>query len=641
MKLKPLFLDFETFWSPTHSLSKMSPIEYATHPDTEIISLAARSVNKPAQVVFGEGNIQRLCANTDWSDKWVIAHNMEGFDAMLLAWRLGARPAMWGCTLAMARPIHAKTTGLSLAKLVEHYGIGVKNNAALINTKGRHLCDFTPEEIEAMREYNADDTNQCRDLFLKLLPQTSTDELCIIDRTIRMLVEPQFVLDKSLLVHTLAAERVRKKRSLLALATDLGHPTKDEADAIEFLRSELASAPKFAAQLTARGVEVPMKESPTSPGKMIPALSKSDEGFLALQEHEDELVAAMARARLDVKSTLLETRIESFLTAGEAVGGKLPIPTKYYGADTTGRRSGWAYNPLNLPRINPDKPKPSDALRMSLCAPEGYKIVVADLSGIELRVNMFLWQVPYAMALFRADPEKADLYKALASEVMGVPIEGMPKMVRQAGKAMHLGCGFGLGSQDKYIAVAKTMAQIVVTPEEAAEHIAGYRRKHPEIVQGWKTCHSALDAIAVGAEQPIDPWEMCWTCAEGIRTPRGMIRYPNLRKERNEEGKAEWFYGEGRHKARIYAGKVDENIVQHLARTALVGYDLEFSRTKVGRNLPLALEVYDELVYIVPEDEAEEALDTLQGIMRSPLPWWPELVTWSEGGIADRYGEAK
>jgi len=51
--------------------------------------------------------------------------------------------------------------------------------------------------------------------------------------------------------------------------------------------------------------------------------------------------------------------------------------------------------------------------------------------------------------------------------------------------------------------------------------------------------------------------------------------------------------------------------------------------------------VHDELVYVVPEDEAELMLDIVQEVMRTPPTWWPELVTWSEGDIADTYGDAK
>lgn len=83
------------------------------------------------------------------------------------------------------------------------------------------------------------------------------------------------------------------------------------------------------------------------------------------------------------------------------------------------------------------------------------------------------------------------------------------------------------------------------------------------------------------------------------------------------------------------------NCVQHLARHVVADYALEFKKTRWGRHTPLALTVHDELVYVVDDDEAEEALAALQQIMRTPVPWWPELVTWSEGDIADTYGDAK
>ena len=37
--MKICTVDLETYWSVTHSLSKMSPIAYCMHPDTEIISV--------------------------------------------------------------------------------------------------------------------------------------------------------------------------------------------------------------------------------------------------------------------------------------------------------------------------------------------------------------------------------------------------------------------------------------------------------------------------------------------------------------------------------------------------------------------------------------------------------------------------
>ena len=58
--------DFETFWSQTHSLTKMSPIEYVLHPDTDLISMAIKYDNDPTQVFFGEAAIQAHLDAQDW-----------------------------------------------------------------------------------------------------------------------------------------------------------------------------------------------------------------------------------------------------------------------------------------------------------------------------------------------------------------------------------------------------------------------------------------------------------------------------------------------------------------------------------------------------------------------------------------------
>lgn len=83
---------------------------------------------------------------------------------------------------------------------------------------------------------------------------------------------------------------------------------------------------------------------------------------------------------------------------------------------------------------------------------------------------------------------------------------------------------------------------------------------------------------------------------------------------------------------------VVHNCVQALARDVIAGNALDFFKLT---KLRPALMVHDELVYVVPESDAEAALSELQKIMRTPPNWWPELVTWSEGDVADTYGAAK
>lgn len=941
-------IDFETFWSTDYSVSKMSPLEYVLGDRYETISCSIKRNDEPTEVFFGD-EVEDALSRIDWPQVAACGHNMSGFDAYILAYRYKAHPKLWLCTAAMARPIHAKTTGASLAALVKHYGLGVKDNAVLLQTKGRHLADFTPGEIDAMRVYNKADTDQCRALFKILSKHYNSAELWQIDALTRMRTEPAFVVDVNLLEHAACYERDRKRLALREAATLLG--LESEVNMEEEVRSQLASAPKFAALLTQLGVEVPMKPSPTNPDKEVPALAKTDEAFLALQEHDNPVVAAAARTRLDVKSTLLETRIQKFLTAARLTGGRLPVPLKYCGADTTGRDSGEEYNcftgdvevltpsgwvrfdewvrepapimqwwsdnrltfeaspgvlvksyagPIidiesrcasyavtpdhrlvalpdrrsggalertagwvadhsgldrvpasgvwegadgglrpeavrlavalsadgcvtgehiqvglrrprkiarmrelldaagaeyhvrtsppqaghtgghdtvtyvvtrsalgkgfgawiltlsrealdafvdelrywdgqshsktgnlcfwtskpeeagwvqtalalsgvvstvrvyprqephapkvlvyarsakytsistasdverrhydgqvycasvessyilvrrnskvsvvgqcqNLPRITPGERKASDALRNSLRAPHGYKVIVADQSGIELRVNHFLWQVPSSMALYRESPDKADLYKDFASRLYDADVDEVTKPQRQIGKVAHLGLGFGAGPA-AFKRVAKTMGGIDLADHEAMSITYAWREEYAQIVDGWRTCHAALPLIEAGIEQAVDPWGLVRTCAEGFRLPSGrLIRYPDLRQEiaEGEGNKKEWVYAHGRHKARIYAGKVTENLVQALARDSIFDCALEFFRQT---GLRPALRVHDELVYVVPAADAERQLATLQDILRTPPKWWPELVVWSEGDVADTYGSAK
>ncbi len=639
--MKICTVDLETFWDVGHSLTKMSPIAYCMHPETEIISCAFKFDDAETEVVFGEQNVIDYCNKVDWSQYWVVGHNLSGFDSMILSWRLNIKPKLWGCTLAMARPIHAKDVGLSLAKLVRHYGLGIKDNFALLQTKGRHLKDFTEQEIADMGVYNKEDVDQCYGLLKRLIPQTKKDEVILIDMTVRSLIEPQFDCDTELLSKTLVEEVERKRTALLEASKtmDVYELGMDDDEAVAAVLKLLSSAPKFAKFLESLGVEVPMKKSPTTE-KDIPALAKTDEAFIALQEHDNPLVSVAANARLDAKSTILQTRIQSFLTASNAhPHKKVPIPLKYYGADTTGRWSGWGYNPQNLPRINPYKPKLSDSLRKSLRAPPGYKVVVADLSGIELRVNHFLWKVPSSMEMFRADPENADLYKDFASTLYDVRQSEVTKEQRQVGKVAHLGLGFGAGHVT-FQKVAKLMGGVNISINESKDIVDTWRDAYSDITVAWRTCHKALPTIMRGAEGgALDPWGMVYPVPEGLQTPKGVIRYPNLRTEVNEEtGRTEFIYGDGRNKARIYAGKIVENIVQHLARNVIADNALDVQRKL--RLIP-ALMVHDELVYVVPEEKAQATLDAVQEIMRTPPTWWPELLTWSEGDIADTYGDAK
>jgi DNA polymerase len=242
------------------------------------------------------------------------------------------------------------------------------------------------------------------------------------------------------------------------------------------------------------------------------------------------------------------------------------------------------------------------------------------------------------MALYKASPDKADLYKDFAHKLYNVPLDQVTKPQRQIGKVAHLGLGFGAGA-GAFQKVAKIMGGIDLSLDESQAITTQWRNTYEDIVLGWRRCHEMLHFIQQGERLIVDPWAMMETSREGIHLPSGrMIRYPALREEAGDNGRKEWVYGSGRHQARIYAGKVTENIVQALARDVIAGNAYQmYKQTKLRPSLA----VHDELVYVVPDSDAPAALETLQTIMRTPPKWWPQLITWSEGDIAQSYGEAK
>lgn len=634
--MKLLVMDYESFWSKDHDIKKCGgPIRYVLHPETEIISCAFKEgLDGETFVLFGD-DIKRYQDQVDWGNTMAIGHNMSGFDSLILAWRYGKRPKGWGCTLAMARPYFSKTVGNSLKAVASALGVGEKLSLDATNTKGKHLADFTPEELEAMKVYNKVDTDLCAGIFKILAPRIGNKELKTIDYTIRMTTEPKFVLNADLIKDTLVAVDAEKAAVLDQIATQFDITEQDSEKRREEARKLLASAPKFAKILEDYGIEVPMKISKAT-GKETFALSKTDQGLLDLQEHPDDRVQALVAARLSVKSTILQTRLQAFLD--NRVGDRLPMPLAWSGADTTGRWSGQLYNPQNLPRINPDKPKHSDALRKSLGVKDGYKIVVADASGIELRVNHFLWQVDESVELYKASPDKADLYKAFASSLYGVDVSQVDKQMRQTGKIAQLGLGFGAGSAT-FQRIAKIQAGIDMSPAESKRVVDMWRKAYHKIDAGWKMCQASIPSMVSDGGVVIDPWGLCVTEKGGVRLPSGrQIIYPNLRKSQDDKGKMQWYYGEGRHKASLYSGKFDENLVQAIARDIVNDNAHEYNK-RTGRWPCLC--VHDELVYVVKEEDAQKALDDLQEVMRTPPVWWPELIVWSEGSFDDTYGDAK
>src|SRR5271156_6401763 len=115
-------------------------------------------------------------------------------------------------------------------------------------------------------------------------------ELPVIDLTIRCFTEPRLGGDGPLLKRIHNEEILTKNERLYSLGVG---------------ERDLASADKFAVILGTAGIEVAHK-----PGKIkpIPAVAKTDRFMQELLDDPDERIRELAQARLDVKSTITETR---------------------------------------------------------------------------------------------------------------------------------------------------------------------------------------------------------------------------------------------------------------------------------------------------------------------------------------------
>ena len=309
----------------------------------------------------------------DISNSAVLAHNMQ-FDGAILAWRLGLYPKMLVDTLSMARPIYGAVQSLSLANLSKSMGLGEKGTE-VIQALGKRRADFTPDELAAYGGYCCNDAELCFKLFELLKPQTTDQELRLIDATLRLFTQPMLALDRPTLEAHLAAVLKRQAELLDVVAAftvvqkgvEVGKLSDSQAVALrqrlvadptvaktlggghhDLVKPALMSNPQFADLLRLAGVEPPVKISTTT-GKEAYAFAKTDAGLTALLEHEDILVQSLVAARLGVKSTIEQTRTERFL--GIASRGTWPVDLNYAGADTTWRWSGGGkVNAQNLTR---------------------------------------------------------------------------------------------------------------------------------------------------------------------------------------------------------------------------------------------------------------------------------------------------
>lgn len=610
-------LDFETYYDKGLGFRTQTNEEYLNDPRFEVIGVGIKVGDNPTKWVTE--NIAEEFSMLDWGNSALLCHNML-FDGAILAWKYKIVPAMYYDTLCMARAIHGVDSGNSLKALAEQYKLGVKGTE-VVDALGKRKQDFTPEQLAAYGRYCINDVDLTFKLFSTLLsdyfPQ---NELDLIDMTLRMYTQPVLRVDDALLVERLDEIKQEKQTLLGGLKSRLNCDTEED------VRKKLASNPQFAEVLRSFGVDPPMKTSLTT-GKETYALAKNDEGFLALQEHEDLLIQQLCAVRLGTKSIIEESRVERFIGIGARNKGLLPIPLKYYGAHT-GRWSG--LDSVNLQNL-PSRDKKKKALKNSISAPDDYVVINCDSSQIEARVLAWLAGQGDVVKQF-ANGE--DVYSIFATKIYSRPISKATPVERFVGKTCILGLGYGTGAT-KLRHTLKTQPPGADLSEEECKRIVDlYRQENDKIPELWRECDYALKCMMSWPENKAPFYLGVQECvvisSKGVRLPNGLyIRYPNLRSENDK-----LVYDSRKGTVPIWGGAMIENVVQALARI-VVGEQMLNMRE---RYRPV-LTVHDAAVIVAPKPDKDQALAFITQVMSTTPNWATGLPIACEAKCGESYGE--
>ena len=242
-------------------------------------------------------------------------------------------------------------------------------------------------------------------------------------------------------------------------------------------------------------------------------------------------------------------------------------------AANTGRLSS---NDPNLQNI-PIRTEEGRRIRRAFVAAPGHVLLSADYSQIELRILAHVAGVDSLKEAFR---EGIDIHALTASQVFGLPLEGMDPMVRRSAKAINFGIIYGISP----FGLAR---QIGVPQAEAKGYIEAYFARYPGIKDYMERTKKAAHG-------------------EGFVTTLfgRKCRLPGI-NDRNPARRA--FQERAAINAPIQGAAAD------VIKRAMI--PMQGALEARGLHARMLLQVHDELVFEVPEAEVDETGDIVKRVM--------------------------
>lgn len=383
---------------------------------------------------------------------------------------------------------------------------------------------------------------------------------------------------------------------------------------------------------------------------------------VAKDDNAPEVVRRLAEIRLKTGKTSVKkySTLIDILSEDDRARGLL----MYHGA-STGRWTGRLFQPQNLPRppwyldgseeaaIKLIKNRCSDsiklclgdtmevlsgAIRSTICAPEGSRLLVADYSAIEARVLPWLAGQEDILDVFR---DHGKIYEYTAEQIYGTRWQdiGKDSEERFVGKVATLALGYGGGAK-AFQGMAEAYG--VDIPEDKAEDIKKrWRNSNKHIVSFWDECErAAIKAV----RNPGETFEVRAIKFRKVRSflfcklPSGrMLAYflPKIGEGRFGND-CVTFMGTNSvtrkwERQDTYGGKLVENITQAVARDIMAHAMLNIE--KAGYRIVLS--VHDEL--IAEAVDGVGSIEDFKNIMCQLPPWAEGLPLDASGFEAKRY----
>ncbi|MFN3913138.1 DNA polymerase I [Hyphomonas sp.] len=272
-------------------------------------------------------------------------------------------------------------------------------------------------------------------------------------------------------------------------------------------------------------------------------------------------------------SKLRSTYTEALQAAIKPETGRVHTSYMMAGAQT-GRLSSTDPNLQNIPVRTEEGRK----IREAFIAEEGNVLVSADYSQIELRILAHMADIP---ALKQAFKDGLDIHAMTASEMFGVPVEGMDPMVRRQAKAINFGIIYGISG----FGLAR---QLGIPQGEAAAYIKEYFKRFPGIRQ-------YMDETKAFAHE-----------AGFVRTAFGRkINLPDMKAK----GPARAFAERQAINAPLQGTAAD------IIKRAMIR--MPEALASAGLKARMLLQVHDELVFECPEAEAQDLIAVARKTMSS------------------------